>query len=125
MAALVRRAASIVPWLVLSACGSRHPSASEGTGSASPALPGPEAEPGLAVSREPPPAAPSACSGADCPCVGGDCNRDPIGLAPAPAPDPGLTATCEAGSTETAWAQSCQSALSPSCVPGTWQSWGS
>lgn len=132
MASLVRRAASIaastVGWLVLSACGSRHPSASEGGLGASTPLPEPE-EPGLAVSREPPPAVPGACAGPDCPCVGGDCTQQPIGLAPSgpleAMPPASVAGACDAGSTETAWAQSCQSALPSSCVPGTWQSWGS
>jgi hypothetical protein len=71
-------------------------------------------------------------------CVGGDCAMAPIGLVPAenpsePAPGsctdpagcPVLPSVCDSGSAETAWASSCQTSVSSSCVPGQWQSWGS
>jgi len=83
-----------------------------------------------------PEASGAACSAEDCPCLGGDCALGPLDLAPVAMPEPGTTCTdpagcapvagsCDAGVTETAWASTCQSTLAQSCVPGTFQSWGS
>ena len=92
--------------------------------------------PDLAGMPVEPEAPATACSGDACPCASGECGPGPLDLAPVATPEPGTPCTdpagcapvagsCDAGATETAWASSCQSTLTQSCVPGTFQSWGS
>lgn len=115
---------------VLSGCG-----ASDGS---APLPPPQSSAPMLAeppLTEQPPAPGQPASSGASSGCSGGDCARDPLDLAPVDptAPDcadpagcaPPALANCDSGSSQTAWASACQSALTASCQPGQWQSWGS
>src|SRR4029079_17359298 len=139
-ASLALRVALSFSFVALLACGSGQNKPSEGTFSAGAMPPALEEVPEFAGSmpRTDEPGATGSCVGAACPCVGGDCMQGPIELTAStmpstPATTPGTctdpagcpAARCDAGTSETAWATSCQSALATSCVPGQWQSWGS